>query len=96
MTEFNAHQIAKSLAAVMSDDAKAAFISLFESGNTAAAKSMTKTQIQKHSMEQQIIGSHALTSPNMQQGLCEIAFGLLSNGTELKLNEFGELEEVPA
>lgn len=89
-------QIAEALAAVMSDDAKKAFKAIFESGNMDAAKGLVKMQAQRHVTEQMIIGSHAATSPAMQNGLSEIAYDLLKDGKKLAINELGEVERVPA
>lgn len=87
-------ELAASLAATMSNDDKRFFIHLFESGSMTGAKSLVHSKAKKHAFEQQLIGSHALTSSTIQNGLIDITYGLLNNKTKLKINDHGEVIEV--
>lgn len=87
-------QLAAISAATMTSDSKKFFMHLFEQGDLSSAKTVLKASAKAHLFEQQFIGSHASTSEHIQNGITDIAYGLLKNNTKLSMNEFGEIVEI--
>lgn len=87
-------QLAADIAATMTQDNKKFFMHLFEQGDLSSAKTIVKASAKQHLFEQQFIGSHATTSEHIQNGITDIAYGLLKNNNKLAINEFGEIVEI--
>ena len=86
----NAHELSKTLVAILNNEEKEIIKMAVETGNMGIAKGLVKRKAVSHTHEQRVLGSQAATSQQTQSSLNELLYTMLKENKKLVLED-GEM-----